>query len=126
MTQETLNFTHPVSTLADEPVPARLHGKIMKRVFMAGYGKYLYLSAGVLFLNLSVLGSQLWRVFAHPDRVAALRSLFSKFDPSVLATVMPIESLVATGLSATISAYLTFVFVKLYRDWKSYGEISAA
>ncbi|MBI5134264.1 MAG: hypothetical protein HZA81_02665 [Candidatus Taylorbacteria bacterium] len=126
MTQEKLNFEHPVASLADEPLPSHLHGKIMKRVFLAGYGKYLYLSAGVLFLNLSVLGSQLWRVFAHPQNLAALKSLFGKFDPSVLTTIMPVESLVATALSTTISAYLTFVFIKLYRDWKSYGAAQSA
>lgn len=125
MTQETLNFEHPVSTMHDEPIPAHLHGKIMKRVFLAGYGKYLYLSAGVLFLNLSVLASQLWRVLSHPESVQALKSLFGKFDPATLTAIMPVESLVATALSATISAYLTFVFVRLYRDWKSYGTMHA-
>ena len=125
MTQQTLEFKKPSLPHLDDELPPRdLHGKIMKRVFLAGYGRYLYMCAGVLLLNLSVLASQLWRIFSRSENLASLRSMFSESTASAFktfTTVVPVETLIATTLSAFISAYLTYLFIKLYRDWRSYG-----
>ena len=130
MTNLTMNFEPKRDLLEDIPMPRDLHSKIMKRVFIAGYGKYLYLSASILFVNLGVLGLELYRKLAEIDLAPVLRGLSESFAPtpayiqSTIATlydVLPMQSILATGITATLCAYMAYLFVKFHRDPQSVG-----
>ncbi|MDE1875007.1 MAG: hypothetical protein KGH68_03000 [Patescibacteria group bacterium] len=109
----------------DEPMPARVHAQIMRRVFLAGYGKYLIFSASILLLNLGVLGLDLYRSLTSENAVAALSALRTGFamTPAYLAaaigtlySILPFSSIVATALTAALSGYIAVVFVRVYRN----------
>ncbi len=122
-----MNNTHTNEKLMmeDIPMPSHLHGRIMKRVFLAGYGKYLAFSGSILALNLGVLGMDLYRTFASENAASALRSLKETFSmtPSYFASaastiysLLPLQSLVATALTVALSTYIAVVFVRIYRN----------
>lgn len=130
MTNLSFNFQPKSDLLEDIPMPRDLHSKIMKRVFIAGYGKYLYLSTAVLFVNFGVLSVELYRKLAEVRFGSVVKSLAESFAPtsaylqSSLATlydVLPIQSALATGITAALCGYMAFLFVKFHRDPQSVG-----
>jgi hypothetical protein len=111
--------------ISDIPMPSRVHAKIMRRVFLAGYGKYLALLSGILALNLSVLGTDLYRAFTTDTASNALKALRQSFvvTPSYLASaahtlysIIPAQSLIAITLTLTFSVFITVMFVKIYKN----------
>ncbi|HVU06687.1 MAG TPA: hypothetical protein VHE10_02785 [Candidatus Paceibacterota bacterium] len=114
-----------IEALPEEPMPAHLHGRIMKRVFLAGYGKYLAFSTAVLCLNLSVLSVDIYRALSNASAEAALKTLRNTFamTPAYFAsaletfwTILPLQSIAATFFTIAVSAYITVVFVRVYRN----------
>jgi len=114
-----------LADFGDIAMPEHLHGKIMKRVFLAGYGKYLFFTGSILVLNLGVLGMDLYRTFSRADASLALRSLRQgfAFSPSyigsaisTLYSMLPLQSIIATALTVVLSAYIAVVFVRIYRN----------
>ncbi|MBX4209441.1 hypothetical protein KW799_02005 [Candidatus Parcubacteria bacterium] len=114
-----------IESLLEEPMPSHLHAKIMKRVFLAGYGKYLAFSASILLLNLGVLGLDLYRTFTSVGVAGALKTLREGFavSPAYFASavstlygVLPLQSIVATGFTVALSAYIAVIFVRVYRN----------
>jgi hypothetical protein len=103
----------------DVPMPAHLHARVMKRVFFAGYGKYLYASVAVLVLNLAVLGKEIFRASREVDMVRA----FHAADNVALSVVSALswDSIVAIGLSAMLCAATSIVLGKIYQDSKAFG-----
>jgi hypothetical protein len=130
MTNLTLDFEPKTSLLEDVPMPRDLHSKIMKRVFIAGYGKYLYLSTSILFVNFGVLGVELYRKLAEVRFGSVVRNLIEGFTPSAaymqdslatLYSVLPMQSVLATGITACLCAYMASLFVRFHRDPASVG-----
>lgn len=134
---EDLKMIDPrIETLPEEDMPTHLHAKIMRSVFLAGYGKYLYTAAAVACLNLGVLGMELYRTFSTADAWSAVRSLKDSFalSPSyfslaadTLYRLLPLQSLVAAGFALVISTYIAVAFVRLYRNpaaLKSFQDIA--
>ncbi len=119
-----------IKDLEDMPMPKELHAKIMKRVFIASYGKYLYLATAILFVNLTVLSMDLYRRLVELDVAKTVDTLVSDFAFSVtylqsalstLYTGLPVQSILATGVTAALCAYMTHLFVKLHRNPQSIG-----
>jgi hypothetical protein len=128
MNNKTFDFR--VDNLPDEPIPRDLHAKIMKRVFIAGYGKYLYLSTGILFTNLAVLGAELYRKLSEIEIAETVRAAAGQFafTPGYIQSaigslydVLPVQSIVATSITACLCAYMSYLFVKFHRDPQSIG-----
>lgn len=122
---DTIEAAMEQMALADEPMPERVHGKIMKRVFLAGYGKYLAFSGAILLLNLGVLSLDLYRAFMNGEVMKALQGLRESFSfsPSYLASalgtlygVLPVSSIIATAFTLGLTVYIANVFVKVYRN----------
>lgn len=114
-----------IEALPEEQMPERLHGKIMKRVFLAGYGKYLAFSGAILCLNLSVLSFDLYRALTTADATKALEGLRATFAMtpayfssaiSALYRILPLQSILATLFTIIVSAYITTIFVRVYRN----------
>jgi hypothetical protein len=101
------NIDPSLKSLPEADFPERLHGKIMKRVFFAGYGKYLYASTAILFLNLGVLSREIWRT------VSELQA------PSFAA--LPLHVFVALGVTAFATVYAFHMIWKLYREYKVFA-----
>jgi hypothetical protein len=104
-------------------MPAHLHAKVMKRVFFAGYGRYLYASAAVLVLNLAVLGKEVFRAVREVDMARAVAAA----DHAAFSIVSALswDSIVAIGLSALLCAATSIVLGKIYRDSKAFGLFGA-
>lgn len=111
--------------MEDIPMPSHIHARIMKRVFLAGYGKYLAFSGGILALNLGVLGLDLYRTFTSNGAANALKGLKETFalTPSYFASaastiysLLPLQSILATGLTVALSTYIAIVFVRIYKN----------
>ena len=109
----------------DIPMPSHLHARIMKRVFLAGYGKYLAFSGSILALNLGVLGLDLYRALSARGAAETLRSLKDAFalTPAYLASaaqamygLLPLQSIVATALTVALSTYIAVIFFKIYKN----------
>ena len=109
----------------DIPMPSHLHARIMKRVFLAGYGKYLAFSSSILALNLGVLGLDLYRAFSKEGAEQALQSLKDTFamTPAYFASaaqtiygILPLQSIIATAFTVALSTYIAVIFVKIYRN----------
>lgn len=83
-----------------EPVPQGLHKKVMRRVFFAGYGKYLVASSSILAFNLAALAVELYRAFLKAPESATV----------------PVVTLVATALTTSIAAYVTYRFARAYKS----------
>jgi hypothetical protein len=124
------NIDPQIKSLLDEPMPRDLHAKIMKRVFIAGYGRYLYLSTAVLFVNLAVLGVELYRRLVELNVAQTFQNLAETFTFSTaylqlaattLYNVLPFQSIIATGVTAGLCAYMAYVFVKFHQNPKSIG-----
>jgi hypothetical protein len=99
-----------LASLPEAEFPSHLHGQIMKRVFFAGYGKYLYLSTGVLFLNLGVLGRELWRT---------LKSM--SFDASFITDAVPLHAFILLGVTAAATVYAFHMIWRLYREYRVFA-----
>jgi hypothetical protein len=119
-----------LSSLREESMPPNLHAKIMKRVFIASYGKYLYLSTGILFTNLAVLGTELYRKLSEIEVSSVVSDVAANFSfsPSYLQSaahslykVLPMQSMAATFLTAALCGYMTLVFMRFRRDPQSIG-----
>jgi hypothetical protein len=130
MTNLSFDFKPQTDLLADIPMPRDLHSKIMKRVFIAGYGKYLYLSTAVLFVNLGVLSVELYRKLAEVRFGSLVKELSASFVPSAsyfqssvsaLYEALPLQSVLATSITAALCTYMAFLFVKFHRDPQSVG-----
>ena len=114
-----------LENIGDLPMPAHLHARIMKRVFFAGYGKYLAFSAIILAMNVGVLGMDLYRAFTADKASLALKGLRDGFamTPSYFAAaarsiydIVPVQSMVATALAIALSTYIAILFVRIYRN----------
>lgn len=114
-----------IEALTDVPMPPHLHGKIMRRVFLAGYGKYLIFSTSILLLNLSVLVLDLYRALSTASAEKALQGLKETFAvtpvyfasvASTLYSILPLQSIIATAFTVALSAYIAVVFVRIYRN----------
>lgn len=111
----------PPEVLVEIPFPRHLHGKIMKRVFFAGYGRYFYLTAGVLFLNIVMLGVNLY--YAMKDMKLIALSVDS-FSARNLYEILPLGSIISTALIAGLCAYLALVCIKASRGtWKNESSL---
>lgn len=120
------NMSEIMPEIPEAEIPADLHGKIMKRVFFAGYGRYLYLSTGVLFLNLGVLVRELWRTVAVLRTPDALRSLSETLDLNLLARVsgeLPIHVFIILGITTVATAYALIMIWKLYREYRVFVTV---
>jgi hypothetical protein len=109
-------FDPHMKSLEEMEMPRDLHAKIMKRVFIAGYGRYLYLSSAVLFINLAVLSFELYRKLASVDYGRLAESLSESFAWSTVYQTLPIQTMVATGITAALCAYMTSLFMKLHTN----------
>lgn len=112
MTTSKTNIDPSLNSIPEAEYPAHLHGRIMKRVFFAGYGRYLFLSSGVLFLNLGVLGHDLWRTAMEiqtPDVI--LRGL----------AVLPTYVFVILAITAAATVYAFHIIWNLYKEYKVFA-----
>jgi hypothetical protein len=105
-------FDPHMKALDEVEMPRDLHAKIMKRVFIAGYGRYLYLSSAVLFINLGVLSFELYRKLASIDYAR----LSESFTMPALYAALPVQTIVATGITAALCAYMVSLFMKLHNN----------
>lgn len=102
-----------LESLPEADFPERLHGQIMKRVFFAGYGRYLYLSSGVLFLNLGVLGRELWRTAMEMNLPSVETSAFFKGF-----ALLPTHVFVALAVTTIATVYAFHMIWKLHREYR--------
>jgi hypothetical protein len=109
-------FDPHMKALDEVEMPRDLHAKIMKRVFIAGYGRYLYLSSAVLFINLGVLSFELYRKLASIDYA----QLSESFTMPALYAALPVQTMVATGITAALCAYMVSLFMKLHNNSMNY------
>ncbi|HEY9480912.1 MAG TPA: hypothetical protein VIR98_01600 [Candidatus Paceibacterota bacterium] len=107
--------------IEDREMPAHVHSKVMKRVFFAAYGKYLYASAAVLVLNLAVLGKEVWRALREVDLTRALHPAPQLSFVSALSW----DSIIAVIMSTLLCAATAVVLTKIYRDAKAFGMFRA-
>ncbi len=116
--------------LEDVPLPRDLHSKIMKRVFVASYGKYLFAATTILFVNLGVLSVELYRRISDVNfkEMAETLSQNIAFSPAyighatqTLYAALPVQSIFATLVTAALCTYMTFVILKFYKDPRSVG-----
>ena len=113
-------FDPHMKALEEMEMPRDLHAKIMKRVFIAGYGRYLYLSSAVLFINLGVLSFELYRRLASVDYAKLGESLSESFAWSTVYQTLPIQTMIATGITAALCAYMVSLFMKLHNNSVNY------
>jgi len=95
--------------LSDSPVPPHLHGKIMKRVFFVGYGRYLYACVAILAVNFYMLADH---------AVNSIKQLH----------VVPLGTLSATALTAALCGYTIYKiygFHKILRTYNSSEPVTA-
>lgn len=114
--------------LEDVPMPRDLHSKIMKRVFVASYGKYLFAATTILFVNFGVLSFELYRRISDINykEMAETLSQNIAFSPEYLAhatqtlyAALPVQSIFATLVTAALCAYMTSVILKFHKNPQS-------
>lgn len=110
-----------MKSLEEMEMPKDLHAKIMKRVFIAGYGRYLYLSSAVLFVNLGVLSFELYRKLVSIDYAKLGESLSESFSWSTLYATLPVQTMIATAITAALCAYMANLFMKLHNNSMSFA-----
>ncbi len=132
MTNLSFEFQGKKDLLDDVPMPRDLHSKIMKRVFVASYGKYLFAATAILFVNFMVLSVELYRRIkeVHVEEMIQALSQNLAFSPSyvshaaqTLYAALPVQSIVATLVTASLCAYMTLVIIKFNKNPRSMGLI---
>lgn len=132
MTNLSFEFQGKKDLLDDVPMPRDLHSKIMKRVFVASYGKYLFAATTILFVNFMVLSVELYRRIkeVHVEEMVQTLSQNLSFSPSyvshaalTLYNALPVQSIVATTVTASLCAYMTLVIIRFNRNPRSMGFI---
>jgi hypothetical protein len=105
----------PLTSIPEADFPTHLHGQIMKRVFFAGYGKYLYLSTGVLFLNLGMLGREVWHT------VSELR--IHNIDTAMVKgfSAVPMHVFITLGITTAVTVYAFHIIWKMYKEYRVFA-----
>lgn len=88
------------SVTEGEPVPTGLRKKIMRRVFFAGYGKYLVVSSSILVFNLAALAVEVYRALTKASTT----------------TTAPVVTMLAMVVTTSIAAYATYRFARAYKN----------
>lgn len=132
MTNLSFEFQSKKDLLDDVPMPRDLHSKIMKRVFIASYSKYLFAATIILFVNLIVVSIELYRRIKEVQVEEVVKALSQNlaFSPAyvghaaqTLYAALPVQSIVATLVTAGLCTYMTLVIIRFNKNPRSMGFI---
>lgn len=118
------NSIDRIQLIEDETPASDLHEKIMRRVLFTHYGRYIYICTGVISVNLVVLGMELYRNlverFSSPAQIQKFPDTFAwsveymRLIVKILYDVLPLQSIIATVITAGLCAYMIFIFVRFH------------
>ncbi len=113
-----------IKNLPEIELPAQLHGKIMRRVFVRRFHLVFAVIAAVVILNLGLAGWRIGTKITETEAISAFRIVIGGFEPGydsisdlieMTADYLPLFSVAAFLINLVLAFYLAVVYLDFHK-----------